>query len=170
MAKTITLANVEFSTSKATVSIGGAAYTDVTVDGTGKKVIVGGYGTFDASSADAVVFTADASLNGEVELVAASVNGSAAKLTVADFSKAAGITYTGGADVASITGGAGNDYVKIDGTTGVAASVTLGAGADTLEFADTATKNVTLADYNYYQGDVIKVTEAATPVVPSIFT
>ena len=157
MAKTITLANVDFTTSKATVSIGSAAYTDVTVDGTGKKVIVGGYGTFDATQTDAVVFAADASLNGEVELVVTQVSGAAATLAAADFSKAAGITYTGGAAVASITGGAGNDYVKIDATTTVDASVTLGAGADTLDYdAANATKNVTLTDYNYYQGDVIK--------------
>ncbi|MDD7655816.1 MAG: hypothetical protein PUJ23_03390, partial [Veillonellaceae bacterium] len=71
MAKTIKLTDVNFVTGKATVSIGTESYTDVTVDGTGKKVIVGGYGTFDATKTDAVVFTADASLNGEVELVVA---------------------------------------------------------------------------------------------------
>ena len=175
MAKTITLANVDFTTSKATVSIGGAPYTDVTVDGTGKKVIVGGYGTFDVSNKDAVVFTADASLNGEVELVASSVGGAEAKLTGANFSAAtAGLNYKGTANMTNITGGAGNDTIdgtavtveasvnagagndslKVGGSDTNATHVTLGAGADTIEVVDG--KKVNIADYNYFEGDVIK--------------
>ena len=181
MAKTITLANVDFTTSKATVSIGGAPYTDVTVDGTGKKVIVGGYGTFDVSNKDAVVFTADASLNGEVELVVGSVGGVEAKLTGANFSAAtAGLNYKGTANMTNITGGAGNDTIdgtavtveasvnagagndslKVGGSDTNATHVTLGAGADTIEVA--ADKAVKIADYNYFEGDVIKSTSDVT--------
>lgn len=178
MAKVIKLTNVDFTTSKATVSIGDAAYTDVTVDGTGEKVIVGGYGTFDASNKDAVVFTADASLNGEVELVASSVGGATAKLTVADFSKAtAGVKIATTTDMLTVTSGAGNDTIvsaqtggvinagagnDIVSITGGTDNVTLGAGADTLELTG---GKATVADYNYYEGDVIKT--AATGVALS---
>ena len=137
------------------VSVDSAAvYTLSAADAAASIASAAGVGTFDwtANNASDAKFVADAALSGEVDLNIAA----GATLKSADFSKAAGITYTGGANVASITGGAGNDYVKIDATTGVAASVTLGAGADTLEFDDAATKDVTLADYNYYQGDVIK--------------
>ena len=176
MAKTITLTDVAFSKSEATVNIDGAAYTNVTVDGTGKKVIVGGYGTFDATSANAVVFTADASLNGDVELVATSVSSAAATLAGANFSAAtAGVNYTGTANMANITGGAGNDTLKgADETTDINAgagndlvslaagatktSVTLGAGADTLDIsAVTNDGSNKVFDYNYFEGDVIKV-------------
>ena len=112
-----------------------------------------GVGTFNWKDTSRATFKADAALSGDIgpEIT------TGATLTGADFSAVtAGITYTGGADVASITGGAGNDYVKIDATTKVATSVTLGAGADTLEFDDAATNNIALTDYNYYQGDVIK--------------
>ena len=178
MAKTITLTDVNFGTGKATVSIGNAAYTDVTVDGTGQKVIVGGYGTFDASDKDAVVFTADASLNGEVELAASSVGGATAKLTVADFSKAtAGVKIATTTDMLTVTSGAGNDTIvsaqtggvinagagnDIVSITGGTDNVTLGAGADTLELTG---GKATVADYNYYEGDVIKT--AATGVALS---
>ena len=175
MAKTITLTDVDFSKNEATVSIGGAAYTDVTVDGTGKKVIVGGYGAFYAPKSDAVVFTADASLNGEVELVATSVSGAAATLAGANFSAAtAGVNYKGTANMTNITGGAGNDTIdstpvtveasvnagagndslKVGGSDTNATHVTLGAGADTIDIA--SGKAVKIADYNYYEGDVIK--------------
>ena len=176
MAKTIiTLTDVDFGTGKATVSIGNAAYTDVTVDGAGKKVIVGGYGAFDATKTDAVVFAADASLNGEVELAASSVGGAAATLAGANFSAAtAGVNYKGTANMTNITGGAGNDTIdgtevaveasvnagagndslKVGGSDTNATHVTLGAGADTIDVVDG--KKVNIADYNYFEGDVIK--------------
>ena len=158
MAKTITLTDVDFSKNEATVSIGGAAYTDVTVDGTGKKVIVGGYGTFDATSTSAVVFAADASLNGDVELVVTQVSNAAATLAGANFSAAtAGVNYKGTANMTNITGGAGNDSLKVGGSDTNATHVTLGAGADTIDIA--SGKAVKIADYNYYEGDVIKSTD-----------
>ena len=178
MAKTITLTDVDFSKNEATVSIGGAAYTDVTVDGTGKKVIVGGYGTFDATSTSAVVFAADASLNGDVELVVTRVSNAAATLAGANFSAAtAGVNYKGTANMTNITGGAGNDTIdstsvtveasvnagagndslKVGGSDTNATHVTLGAGADTIDIA--SGKAVKIADYSYYEGDVIKSTD-----------
>ena len=151
MAKAIVLTNI---TDGSTITVDGqAVYTLSSADATAKKVTVAGVGTFNWTDTDHATFKADAALSGEL----APTITAGATLTGADFSAVAtGITYTGGAKVASITGGAGNDYVKIDSTTGVAASVTIGAGADTLEFDDNATKNITLTDYNYYQGDVIK--------------
>ena len=150
--KTITLTDV---TDKSTIQVdNNAVYTLSAADANAKKVTVAGVGTFDwTTSTDKATFKADAALSGEL----APAITAGATLTGVDFSAVAtGITYTGGAKVASITGGAGNDYVKIDDTTTVVASVTLGAGADTLEFDDTASNNITLTDYNYYQGDVIK--------------
>ena len=133
-----------------------AVYTLSAADANASIASAAGVGTFDWNTAAKATFKADAALSGEIGVEIAS--GKNATLAGVDFSAVAtGITYTGGADVASITGGAGNDYVKIDATTTVDASVTLGAGADTLEYdAANATKNVTLTDYNYYQGDVIK--------------
>ena len=175
MAKNITLTDVDFSKNEATVSIGGAAYTDVTVDGTGKKVIVGGYGTFDATNTSAVVFAADASLNGDVELVVTQVSNAAATLAGANFSAAtAGVNYKGTENMTNITGGAGNDTIdstpvtveasvnagagndslKVGGSDTNATHVTLGTGADTIDIA--SGKAVKIADYNYYEGDVIK--------------
>ena len=150
--KTITLTDV---TDKSTIQVdNNAVYTLSAADANAKKVTVAGVGTFDwTTSTDKASFKADAALSGEL----APAITAGATLTGVDFSAVAtGITYTGGAGVASIAGGAGNDYVKIDNTTTVGASVTLGAGADTLEFDDNATQNITLTDYNYYQGDVIK--------------
>ena len=150
--KTITLTDV---TDKSTIQVdNNAVYTLSAADAGAKKVTVAGVGTFDwTTSTDKATFKADAALSGEL----APAITAGATLTGVDFSAVAtGITYTGGAGVASIAGGAGNDYVKIDNATTVGASVTLGAGADTLEFDDNATQNITLTDYNYYQGDVIK--------------
>ena len=133
-----------------------AVYTLSAADANASVASAAGVGTFDWNTAAKATFKADAALSGEISVEIAS--GKNATLTGVDFSAAAaGITYTGGKDVASATFGAGNDYVKIGATTTVDASVTLGAGADTLEYdAANATKNVTLTDYNYYQGDVIK--------------
>ena len=150
--KTITLTDV---TDKSTIQVdNNTVYTLSAADANANKVTVAGVGTFDwTTSTDKATFKADAALSGEL----APAITAGATLTGVDFSAVAtGITYTGGAGVAAITGGAGNDYVKIDSTTSVAASVTLGAGADTLEYDDDAKQNITLTDYNYYQGDVIK--------------
>ena len=161
MAKAIVLTNI---TDGSTITVDGqAVYTLSSADATAKKVTVAGVGTFDFTTPATTTFTADAVLAGEINLTA-----TGATIVSADFSKAAGgvkfatttdiVTVTAGAGndtIASaqngvINAGAGNDLVSI--TTGDN-TVTLGAGADTLELTG---GKATVADYNYYEGDVIK--------------
>ena len=142
-------------------------------DVSAKKATAAGYGTFAWIAADAsdTKFVADAALAGEISLAIGS-----GTIVSADFSKAsAGIKFTGDASVTAFTGGAGNDtLIGDDATTSINAgagndlvslaasatqtTVTLGAGADTLDIsAVTATGNNKVFDYNYFEGDVIKV-------------
>mgnify|MGYP004480503173 CR=1 FL=1 len=142
-------------------------------DVSAKKATAAGYGTFAWIAADAsdTKFVADAALAGEISLAIGS-----GTIVSADFSKAsAGIKFTGDASVTVFTGGAGNDtLIGDDATTSINAgagndlvslaasatqtTVTLGAGADTLDIsAVTATGNNKVFDYNYFEGDVIKV-------------
>ena len=155
--KNITLANISKGSK---ISVDSSAVYELTdADVTASIASAAGVGTFNWNDKDHATFKADAALSGEL----APAITAGATLTGVDFSAVAtGITYTGGADVASINGGTGNDYVKIDATTTVDVSVTLGAGADTLELDESATNEVNLADYNYYQGDVIKAKGAVT--------
>ena len=142
----------------ATYSIDGGSTLTATVDG--NKVIINGYGTFDLSTPASTTFTADAGLTGDFAIEFDTNNITGAALAKADFSKASGVKFEKNAGTAEIIGTAGNDYIKAGHTTAV--NVTLGAGADTLELDDAAANEVNLADYNYYQGDVIKATGAVT--------
>ena len=131
-----------------------------------------GVGTFNWTAAtNKATFVGDAALSGEIEVTIDSSKGS---LESADFSKAtAGVqiattdtmlTVTSGAGNDTITSaqngaintGAGNDLVSI---TAGENTVTMGAGADTLEFTG---GKVTVDDYNYYEGDVIKSSSNVT--------
>ena len=162
MAKAIVLTNI---TDGSTITVDGqAVYTLSSADATTKNVTVAGVGTFDFTTPATTKFIADAALAGEINLTATD-----ATIVSADFSKAAGgvkfatttdiLTVTAGAGNDTITSaqngvinaGAGNDLVSI--TAGNDNKVTLGAGADTLELTG---GKATVADYNYYEGDVIK--------------
>ena len=125
-------------TASSTIEVDGkSVYTLTDKDVSENKATVAGYGTFDFSTASTTKFVADAALTGEITLVVPSAS---ATLTAADFSKAAG-------------------GVKFTGANGQ--TVTFGTGADTLVQANS--DKVTVAGYNYYEGDVIKA--AATGVV-----
>ena len=161
MAKAIVLTNI---TDGSTITVDGqAVYTLSSADATAKKVTVAGVGTFDFTTPATTTFTADAVLAGEINLTATD-----ATIVSADFSKAAGgVKFATTTDILTVTAGAGNDTIASDqnGVINAGAgndlvsitagdnTVTLGAGADTLEL--TAGK-ATVADYNYYEGDVIK--------------
>ena len=145
----------------ATYSIDGASQAlTATVDG--NKVTINGYGTFDLTTPASTTFTADAGLTGDfaIEFDTSGTGLTGAALAKADFSKASGVKFVENATTTDIIGTAGNDYIKAGHTTAV--NVTLGAGADTLELDEAAANEVNLADYNYYQGDVIKATGAVT--------
>ena len=173
---TIKLLTFDASKKTATYTIDGGSTLNATVDG--NKVIINGYGTFDLSTVTKAEFVADAGLTGElkIEIDTSGTGLSAVKLVKADFSKAvAGIKFTGDASVTSFTGGAGNDtLIGDDATTDINAgagndlvslaagatktTVTLGAGADTLDIsAVTGNGTNKVFDYNYFEGDVIKV-------------
>ena len=139
-------------------SIDGVGNYDATVDG--DKVTINGYGTFDLSTVSKATFTADAGLTGELEITfdTSATGLNTAALAKADFSKASGVKFENNAGTAEIIGTAGNDVIKAGGTSAV--KVTLGAGADTIDVV--ADKEVKIADYNYFEGDVIKSTSAVT--------
>ena len=161
MAKAIVLTNITYGS---TITVDGqAVYTLSSADVAANKVTAAGVGTFDFTNPAKTTFTADAALAGEINLTATD-----ATIVSADFSKAAGgvkiattkdmLTVNAGAGNDTITSGfagvinagAGNDLVSI---TAGDNTVTLGAGADTLELTG---GKATVADYNYYEGDVIK--------------
>ena len=147
---------------------GNTIYTLIDADVRANKATAAGYGTFDFSTASTTKFVADAALAGEISLSATD-----ATITAADFSKAtAGVKIATTADMLTVTSGAGNDTIVSAQTGGVinagagndivsitagTDNVTLGAGADTLEMAG---GKATVADYNYYEGDVIKSADA----------
>ena len=161
MAKAIVLTNI---TDGSTITVDGqAVYTLSSADATAKKVTVAGVGTFDFTTPATTTFTADAVLAGEINLTATD-----ATIVSADFSKAAGgVKFATTTDILTVTAGAGNDTIASDqnGVINAGAgndlvsitagdnTVTLGAGADTLELTGA---KATVADYNYYEGDVIK--------------
>ena len=160
MAK-IKLLTFDKTAGTATYNIDGGTTINAKVEGT--KVIINGYGTFDLTDVSKTVFVADAGLTGElaIEFETSGTGLTGAVLAKADFSKASGVKFVKNVGTTDIIGTAGNDYIKAGATTpGV--NVTLGAGADTLELDETAANEVNLADYNYYQGDVIKATGAVT--------
>ena len=118
------------------VTLGSIEHTITIDEATAKKVTIAGIGTFDWTTAtDKATFVGDAVLSGDIEIEVTT-----GKVVSADFSKAAG----------------GVKFTGADGQT-----VTFGTGADTLVQANS--DKVTVAGYNYYEGDVIKA--AATGVV-----
>ena len=164
MAKAIVLTNI---TDGSTITVDGqAVYTLSSADVAANKVTAAGVGTFDFTNPAKTTFTADAALAGEINLTATD-----ATIVSADFSKAtAGVKIATTADMLTVTSGAGNDTIASDqaGVINAGAGndlvsitagdnkVTLGAGADTLELTG---GKATVADYNYYEGDVIKSTD-----------
>ena len=164
MAKAIVLTNI---TDGSTITVDGqAVYTLSSADVAANKVTAAGVGTFDFTNPAKTTFTADAALAGEIILTATD-----ATIVSADFSKAtAGVKIATTADMLTVTSGAGNDTIASDqaGVINAGAGndlvsitagdnkVTLGAGADTLELTG---GKATVADYNYYEGDVIKSTD-----------
>ena len=169
MAKTIKLAGI---TDGSTITFDTKdVYTLSAADETAKKAVVPGVGTFTWTDTDNATFVAEAGLTDEISFDAAAVS-----VVSADFSNnTTGIKFTGDANVTTFAGGAGNDtLIGADETTDINAgagndlvslaagaiktSVTLGAGADTLDVsAVSATGTNKVFDYNYFEGDVIKV-------------
>ena len=148
-------------------------YTLSAADEAAKKAVVPGVGTFTWTSDADAKFVAEAGLTDEIAFDAASVT-----VVSADFgNNTTGITFTGDANVttfaggagndtltgvketASIDAGAGNDMVKLDSdASATGATVTLGAGADTLDVSVVGKTGINkVFDYNYFEGDVIKV-------------
>ena len=161
---TIKLTKIENSELSYTLDGGVATLTAKVAD---NKATINGYGTFDLTDVSKTVFVADAGLTGElaIEIETNGIGLGTAVLKEADLSKASGVTFKDNPKTAKIIGTAGNDCIKAGDTiTGSdpGVKVTLGAGADTLELDETGANKVTLADYNYYQGDVIKATGAVT--------
>ena len=174
MAKEIKLVTVNASTGDAVVQYDGK--TNVTVQGAYNgtdTVIIPGWGTFKARTDGKTNFTGEAGLSGELKIgIASDASIYASQKSIlyhVDFrASSSGVKYSGGGSSADIYGGtgndtitvtgnayveagAGNDFVEIkDGTTN---SVSLGAGADTLRITE---GEVTVSDYNYYEGDVIE--------------
>ena len=162
MAKAIVLSNI---TDGSTIAVDGkAVYTLSAADVTANRVTVAGVGTFDFTTPATTTFTADAALAGEITLTVTA----GATITAADFSKAAsGVNIATTADMLTVTSGAGNDTITsaqagvinagagndLVSITSGDNTVTMGAGADTLELTG---GKATVADYNYYEGDVIK--------------
>ncbi len=174
MAKEIKLVTVKSATGDAVVQYDGK--TNVTVQGAYNgtdTVIIPGWGTFKARTDGKTNFTGEAGLSGELKIgIASDASIYASQKSIlyhVDFrASSSGVKYSGGGSSADIYGGtgndtitvtgnayveagAGNDFVEIkDGTTN---SVSLGAGADTLRITE---GEVTVSDYNYYEGDVIE--------------
>ena len=168
MAKTIKLGGIN-ADSKIEFD-GKEVYTLSAADANAKRAVVPGVGTFTWTSTADAKFVAEAGLTDEISFDATSVT-----VVSADFgNNTTGITFTGDANVTtfaggagndtligvtattSINAGAGNDFVSIDaGATGT--NVTLGAGADTLDISAVTGADNKVFDYNYFEGDVIKV-------------
>ena len=162
------------------ITLGTIEHTITEAEANVKKVTVAGIGTFDwTNDTDKATFVADSTLSGEIGITTKST----AKVLSADFSKtAAGIKFTGDVNVTTFAGGAGNDtLIGDDATTNINAgagndlvslasgatqtTVTLGAGADTLDIsAVTSDGSNKVFDYNYFEGDVIKVTTTGDSV------
>ena len=160
------------------ITLGSIEHTITEKEETEKRVTVAGIGTFDwTADTNKATFVADSALSGEIGIT---TSDNADKVLSADFSKAAaGIKFTGDASITSFTGGAGNDTligvketasinagagndsVKLASDSGASgATVTLGAGADTLDVSGVTTTAVNkVFDYNYFEGDVIKVAQ-----------
>ena len=180
MAKGILLATVDSATgdAAAVVSYDGNPKNAVTVHGSYNgtdMVTIPGWGTFKARSSDGrTTFTGEAGLSGELII---SIDGSVSitagtKSTLGDVdfrASSSGVKFSGGGDNINIYGGAGNDTIIVKDDANVVAgagndlvSITsgtfngaqLGTGADTLVV--TGESQVTVSDYNYYEGDVIK--------------
>ena len=165
MAKNIVLTGI--AADKEITVDGKAVYTLTAADAKASVASATGVGTFNFTTDSETKFVADAALAGEINLTATD-----ATIVSADFSKAAGgvkiattkdmLTVTAGTGNDTITSGfagvinagAGNDLVSISAGDN---NVTLGAGADTLELTG---GKATVADYNYYEGDVIKSADA----------
>ena len=169
MAKTIKLAGITDG-SKITFD-SKDVYTLSAADESAKKAVVPGVGTFAWTSTNDAKFVAEAGLTDEISFDAAAVS-----VVSADFgNNTTGIKFTGDANVTTFTGGAGNDTLIGDAATtdinagagndlvslaaaATKTTVTLGAGADTLDIsAVTGNGTNKVFDYNYFEGDVIKV-------------
>ena len=112
------------------ISFGSIEHTITTEEGAATKVTVAGIGTFNWSAGvNKATFVADSALSGEIGIT---TSDSGDKVLSADFSKAAG-------------------GVKFEGADGQ--TVTFGTGADTL--VQKSGNSVTVAGYNYYEGDFI---------------
>ena len=176
MAKEIKLVSVDASTGNAVVQYNGDTKNNVTVQGAYNgtdTVIIPGWGTFKANNKGRTTFTGEAGLSGELNISIADnvaiVSGKTPTLANVDFrASSSGVKFSGGGNNGDIYGGTGNDTITVKDNVNVFAgagndiveiqggntnSVNLGTGADTLVVTG---GEVTVTDYNYYEGDVIK--------------
>ena len=176
MAKEIKLVSVDASTGNAVVQYNGDTKNNVTVQGAYNgtdTVIIPGWGTFKANNKGRTTFTGEAGLSGELNISIADnvaiVSGKTPTLANVDFrASSSGVKFSGGGNNGDIYGGTGNDTITVKDNVNVFAgagndiveiqggntnSVNLGTGADTLVVT---AGEVTVTDYNYYEGDVIK--------------
>ena len=176
MAKGIHLVSVDAKTGNAVVQYNGDTQNNVTVQGAYNgtdTVIIPGWGTFKANNKGRTTFTGEAGLSGELNISIADnvaiVSGKTPTLANVDFrASSSGVKFSGGGNNGDIYGGTGNDTITVKDNVNVFAgagndiveiqggntnSVNLGTGADTLVVTG---GEVTVTDYNYYEGDVIK--------------
>ena len=175
MAKAIELVSVDSGTGNAVVQYDGNS-EKVTVQGAYNgtdTVIIPGWGTFKARTDGRTTFTGEAGLSGELNISIADnasiVANKQSTLGNVDFrASSSGVKFSGGGSNGDIYGGTGNDTINVSDSANVFAgagndivtiskgnsnNAELGTGADTLVVTG---GEVTVTDYNYYEGDVIK--------------
>ena len=171
--KAFSLLTDDASNIKVTVGFSGTTGT-ITIPSVG-VVTVTGTGTTTTAT-----FVADSALTTSIELTQGagttwtSATASATGSNI--IASAPNVTLTGGAgndtltaSAASdvITAGAGNDTIKVTATAATGATLTGGDGTDTFDLSTStiAAAGVSIADYKYSQGDVIKEGTTATTVL-----
>lgn len=140
---------------------GAGENTDVYVAGTDNTIVMTGFGTIKGAGSDGqVIFTGDANMQSGAYTA---IHGSKASIKSFDASNAsANLSLTTGlvsVDGGVLKGGSGSDTILVT-TTANNVSVSGGKGADLFQVENNTT--VTIADYNYAEGDKISVGTAPT--------
>lgn len=152
--------------SKVSVKVDTAAEASASVDGNDvKSVKLDGFGTLSATTdKKTVTFEADAAMQSGA--YTAKFESNKASIKTFDASNASAnlslttklVSVTGGV----LKGGSGNDTILVEGGSVTGLQVSGGKGADLFEVKDD-NAGITIADYNYAQGDKISVGTA--PVI-----
>lgn len=154
----------QFTSVGASVISGTGANTDVYVAGTDNTIVMTGFGTIKGAGSDSqVIFTGDANMQSGAYTA---IHGSGASIKTFDASNAsANLSLTTGlvsVNGGVLKGGSGNDTILIADTVSSAPTgvqVFGGKGADLFEVKGN-NAGITIADYNYAQGDKISVSTA----------